>query len=97
MTQQEILNLPNLKIAELRTGMFLHIHAADGYMITSWHEGDDIKDYSGSFCMWMPIRDNYDGDYRVITKQEHDDLEAKSIIAIEVDKAIENNTEPVNE
>ena len=57
MTQQEILNLPNLKIAEVKPNMFVHIHTEDGFVITTWNEGDEIEHSSGSPCMWMPIRD----------------------------------------
>ena len=74
MTQSQILNLEHLKIAEVKPNMFVHIHAEDGFIITSWKEGDDIRDYSGSVCMYMPIADNYSDDYRMITITEHDEL-----------------------
>jgi hypothetical protein len=88
MTQQEILNLPNLKIAEVKPNMFVHIHAEDGFIITTWKEGDDIMHYSGTPCMWMPIRDEYAGEFRTITVEEHDALDA---LAREAHDANANN------
>lgn len=92
MTQQEILNMPNLKIAEVKPDMFVHVHAEDNYRITRWHEGDDIKDYSGSVCMFMPIRDEYDDNYRTITVEEHINLEeqARKAVEEEMKNKIEN-------
>lgn len=93
MTQQEILNLPNLKIAEVKPNMFVHIHANDNYVITTWNEGDPIEDYSGAVCMWMPIRDTYDGVYRTITIEEHEALDAQ---AREAHEANANNINKEN-
>lgn len=78
MTQEQILKMDNLEIAEVKAGMFVHVHAKEGYRITSWGENEDIKDYSGSICMYMPIRDNYDDDYRTITVEEHEALEERA-------------------
>ena len=78
MTQEQILKMDNLEIAEVKAGMFVHVHAKEGYRITSWGEHEDIKDYSGSICMYMPIRDSYDDDYRTITVEEHEALEARA-------------------
>lgn len=69
--------MEHLKIAEVKPGMFVHIHAEEGYIITPWGEHEDIKEYSGSTCMWMPIRDSYDDDYRTITQAEHEELERR--------------------
>jgi hypothetical protein len=91
MTQQEILNLHNLKIAEVKPNMFVHIHAEDGFIITNWKEGDEIEHYSGSPCMWMPIRDEYAGDFRIITIEEHEALEAQAREAYEKRINKENN------
>lgn len=91
MTQQEILNLPNLKIAEVKPNMFVHIHTEDGFVITTWNEGDEIEHYSGSPCMWMPIRDEYAGDFRTITIEEHETLEAQARDAYEKRINKENN------
>lgn len=85
MTQEQILKMENLKTAEVKPGMFLHIHAKEGYMITSWGEHEDIKNYSGSICMYMPIRDNYDDDYRTITIEEHEVLENRAREAYEAE------------
>lgn len=74
MTQREILNLNNLKVAELKPNMFLHIHAKDGFIITSYKEGDNIEKYVGSVCYYMPIKDEYP-DYRVITTDMHNNYE----------------------
>ena len=78
MTQEQILKMDNLEVAEVKPGMFVHVHAKEGYRITSWGEHEDIKDYSGSICMYMPIRDSYDDDYRTITVEEHEALEERA-------------------
>ena len=79
MTRDEILKMDHLKIAEVKPGMFVHVHAEDDYRITSFNpETDDIKNYSGSICMFMPIRDSYDDDYRVITVAEHEEFERQA-------------------
>lgn len=93
MTQQEILNMPNLKIAEVKPDMFVHVHAEDDYRITSWQEGDDIKNYVGSVCMYMPIRDEYPYNYRTITVAEHEAYEEQARKAVEEEMRIrmENN------
>ena len=80
MTKQELLNLEHLKIAE--ETIFVHIHTEDGWIMTSWKEGDDIKEYSGSVCYYMPIRDTY-VDYRIIAIDEHNRLEKEREIAVE--------------
>ena len=69
MLKEELLKLDNLSIAEEKTGYFVHIHTKDGYILTSWN-GEDIKEYSGSVCAYMPIRDEYP-EYRVIGVDEH--------------------------
>lgn len=92
MTQEQILKMDNLEVAEVKPGMFVHVHAKEGYRITSWGENEDIKDYSGSICMYMPIRDSYDDDYRTITVEEHEALEARAREAHEAEmKERENN------
>lgn len=78
MTQEQLLKMDHLKIAEVEPGKFVHVHAEDDYRITSWHEGDDIKNYYGTVCMWMPIRDSYDSEYRVIPVTEHEGLEIRA-------------------
>ena len=85
MTQEQLLKIEHLKIAEVKPNMFVHIHAEDGYIITSWNETEDIKDYSGSVCMWMPIRDSYDDDYRTITVAEHEELDRRQREAFELE------------
>ena len=94
MTQEQILKMEHLKVAEVKPNMFVHIHAEDGYIITAWGENEDIKDYSGSVCMYMPIRDSYDDDYRTITVTEHEELERRQREVIEAAmKANEMNRE----
>ena len=83
MTQEQLLKMEHLKIAEVKPGMFVHIHAEEGYVITPWGEHEDIKDYSASTCMWMPIRDSYDDDYRTITQAEHEEFERRQREVIE--------------
>ena len=92
MTQEQILKMDNLEIAEVKAGMFVHVHAKEGYRITSWGEHEDIKNYSGSICMYMPIRDSYDDDYRTITVEEHEALEERAREAHEAEmREMENN------
>ena len=49
--------------------------------MTSWN-GEDIKEYSGSVCAYMPIRDEYP-EYRVIGVDEHLRLQEEQRIAFE--------------
>lgn len=94
MTQDQILKMDHLMVAEVKPNMFVHIHAEDGYIITAWNENEDIKDYSGSVCLYMPIRDSYDDDYRIITVAEHNELDKRQKVAIEAEiKANEMNRE----
>ena len=94
MTQDQILKMDHLMVAEVKPNMFVHIHAEDGYIITAWNENEDIKDYSGSVCLYMPIRDSYDDDYRIITEAEHIELDKRQKVAIEAEiKAKEMNRE----
>lgn len=79
MTKQELLNLDHLAIAE--ETIFVHTHTEDGYIMTAWNEGEDIKEYSGSVCYYMPIRDEYPN-YRIITLDEHNMLEERRNAAI---------------
>lgn len=80
MTRQELLSLDHLAIAEVTK--FVHIHTEEGWYMTEWKDGDDIKEYSGSVCYYMPIREDY-ADYRVITAEEHNELEKQREIAVE--------------
>lgn len=85
MTREELLNLEHLAVAELKTGQFLHIHVEDGWRMTTWKEGDDIKNYSSFQCMYAPIKDEY-ADYRVIGMEHHLRLEEgcrKAIMELE--------------
>ena len=81
MTQKELLNLEHLKIAEIKPNLFLHIHTEEGWILTDW-DNVDIKNYSGSICMYAPIRDEY-ADFRVITESEHNELSDRQKKAIE--------------
>lgn len=80
MTRQELLSMDHLAIAEVTK--FVHIHTEEGWYMTEWKDGDDIKEYSGSVCYYMPIREDY-ADYRVITAEEHNELEKQREIAVE--------------
>ena len=75
MTQEQILKMEHLSVAEVKPGKFVHVHAEEGYIITAYGEHEDIKNYSGSSCMYMPIRDSYDDDYRTITVEQHEEFE----------------------
>ena len=90
MTQEQILKMEHLKVAEVKPNMFVHVHAEDGFRITSWGEHEDIKNYSGAVCMYMPIRDSYDDDYRTITEAEHNELETRARAAIEAEMKEKN-------
>jgi hypothetical protein len=79
MTKQELLSLDHLSIAEVKK--FVHIHTEEGYFMTSWTDEKDIKEYAGSVCYYMPIRDEYE-DYRIITLEEHNELESRRDAAI---------------
>ena len=81
MLKEELLKLDNLSIAEEKPGYFVHIHTKDGYILTSWN-GEDIKEYSGSVCAYMPIRDEYPA-YRVIGVDEHLRLQEEQRNAME--------------
>lgn len=101
MTREELLKLDNLAIAEVTK--FVHIHTKEGFYMTEWKEGQDIKEYSGSVCYYMPIRDTYD-DYRVITEEEHNKLmkqqeeeHMKEQNEIDLDAIMEKNYGVVNE
>lgn len=85
MKQEELLKLDHLKAAEVKPGMFVHVDTEDEYRITSWKEGDDIKNYSGARCMYLPIRESYEVDYRIITLSEHEALEKRAHEAIEAE------------
>lgn len=74
MTQKELLSLEHLKIAEVKEGYYLHIHTEDGYYLTTWEDGSDVKEYVGTECIYAPIREEYE-DYRVIDKEIHNELE----------------------
>ena len=91
MTKKELLSLEHLAIAE--ETVFVHIHTEEGWYMTDWDENDDIKEYSGSVCYYMPIRNEY-GNYRVITADEHQRLEAERDKAIaEMEKTMLENNE----
>ena len=79
MTQKELLSLDHLSIAEVKK--FVHIHTEEGYVMTSWTDEKDIKEYAGSVCYYMPIRNEYE-DYRIITLKEHNELENRRDEAI---------------
>ena len=88
MTKQELLSLEHLAIAE--ETKFVHVHTEDGYIMTDWKEDEDILKYVGSECYYMPIREEYP-DYRIITVEEHKELEKQRDEAIK--KSAENKVE----
>lgn len=88
MTQEQLLKMEHLKTAEVKPGMFVHVHAEDGYIITNWKEDEDIKNYSGSVCMYMPIRDSYDDDYRTIPFTEHEELLNRHLEVVREERGI---------
>lgn len=94
MTRQELLSMDHLSIAEVTK--FVHIHTEEGYVMTEWNDGMDIKEYNGSVCYYMPIRDEYT-DYRVITLAEHEELEKQRDIVIEEENKRLEEENKVNE
>lgn len=84
MTRQEILNLPHLSIAEELPNKFVHLHCAEGYMLTDYVEGKDIKDYYGSVCIYFPIKEEYET-HRTITQAEHENYLALQEQAMQVE------------
>jgi hypothetical protein len=81
MLKEELLKLDNLSIAEEKPGYFVHIHTKEGYILTSWN-GEDIKEYHGSVCAFMPIRDEYP-EYRIIGVEEHLKLQEEQRVVFE--------------
>lgn len=69
--------MAHLAINEEVKGLYHHVHVEDGYMLTYWNESDDPKDYQGCECLYMPLGDEYP-DFRVITREQHIDLDAKA-------------------
>ena len=74
-------NLLQLEHTASTVGEYITITAAGGYRITSWKEGEDIAAFSSFTQSYLPIKDSY-SDYRVITQEEADRLQA------ECDKAV---------
>lgn len=96
MTQKELLNLDHLKIAEVKPGYFTHVHAEDGFYITDWNK-ENIKDYSASVCMYLPIRDEYK-DYYIITATENAEYQRQLDEYIKKEQEeMEKNRNVVNE
>lgn len=58
MTQEELLNLPNLAVAEVKR--FVHIATEEGYVICNYTEDMDILDYYSSNSLYLPIKDEYE-------------------------------------
>lgn len=90
MTREQVLSLDHLAVAEAT--VFVHLHTEDGWILTNWKEGDDIKEYSGSECYYMPIRDEYK-DFRVITVEEHNELEKQRDEEIEKENELNKENE----
>lgn len=77
-------NLLKLEHTTSTIGKYITITAEDGYRITSWKEGGDIAAFSSFTQSYLPINGSYP-DYRVITTEEAERLQA------ECNKAIEAN------
>lgn len=78
MTKDNLLKLEHTTSVQ---GEYIALAAEDGYRITSWREGEDIAAFSSFTQSYLPIKDSYP-DYRVITQEEADRLQA------ECDKAV---------
>lgn len=85
MNKENLMKVEHLDINQVEDGLFHHVHVEEGYMLTSWNENDDIKEYQGFECLYMPIADEY-VDFRVISKEEHDSLEAQAEEAREAER-----------
>ena len=90
MTKEDIKALNHLAINEEVEGKFYHVHAEDGYMITTYSDGEDIKHYCASECMYMPIKEEYP-DLRIITVQEHNRLSEACEVARQEEIEAKNN------
>lgn len=69
-------NLLKLEHTTSTVGKYIAITAEEGYRITSWKEGEDIATFSSFTQSYLPIKDKYP-DYRVITQEEADRLQAE--------------------
>lgn len=78
MTKDNLLQLEHTTSVQ---GEYIALTADSGYRITSWKEGEDIAAFSSFTQSYLPIKDSYP-DYRVITQEEADRLQA------ECDKAV---------
>lgn len=90
MTREQVLSLDHLAVAEVT--VFMHLHTEDGWILTNWSADEDIKEYSGSECYYMPIRDEYK-DFRIITVEEHNELEKQRDEEIEKENGLNKENE----
>ena len=87
MTIDEILNLGHISSSEVPN--YTRIQTEDGYYMTAWTEGDDIRKYAGSNVYYLPVRENYDyPDLRVITVEEHKRLSAERDAELEINPLV---------
>jgi hypothetical protein len=87
MTINEILNLGHISSSEVPN--YTRIQTEEGYYMTAWTEGDDIRKYAGSNVYYLPVRENYDyPDLRVITVEEHERLSAERDAELEINPLV---------
>lgn len=87
MKQSELKNIEHLSIYEEKP-KFIHLQTEAGYVLTSYKEGEDIKEYHSTVCCYTPYREDYP-DYRTVTVAE--DLEYKQLRDEALEKELEEN------
>ena len=75
MTKEQLTTLEHVVYRE--TEAFVHLHTEEGYYITEYQDGDDIKDFCASECWYIPLMEEYP-DFRVIDTEEYNRLEAEA-------------------
>lgn len=75
MTREELMALSHLNISEITR--FVHLHTEEGWFLTDYFEGMDIKEFCYTNCLYLPIKDEYNA-YRVIDEVEKAMLEERA-------------------
>lgn len=75
MTREELMALSHLNISEITR--FVHLHTEEGWFLTDYFEGMDIKEFCYTNCLYLPIKDEYNA-YRVIDEVEMAMLEERA-------------------
>lgn len=75
MTKEQLTTLEHVVVRETKD--FIHLHTEEGYYITEYRDGTEIKDFCASECYYMPHMEEYP-DFRVIDTEEYNRLEAEA-------------------